>query len=109
MGCLSGGGVGGGTSTKDTSTPITPTLSTTEQTFTPIKYTITDRQSFYDAFDASLPLIHRALLATEWFSGDGYSDNNNSNKNTIGQGLYWRMPFSSLPTIISPLLPIGLW
>lgn len=70
-------------------TPITTTLSNTEQTFTPIKYTITDRQSFYDAFDASLPLIHRALLATEWFSGDGYSDNGNSNKNTIGQGLYW--------------------
>lgn len=92
LGCLSGGGggVGRGTSTKDPSTtPITTTLSNTEQTFTPIKYTITDRQSFYDAFDASLPLIHRALLATEWFSGDGYSDNDNSNKNTIGQGLYW--------------------
>lgn len=92
LGCLSGGGggVGGGTSTKDPSTTsITTTSSNTEQTFTPIKYTITDRQSFYDAFDASSPLIHRALLATEWFSGDGYSDNNNPDKNTIGPGLYW--------------------
>ncbi len=71
-----------------TDTNQTP-LPNTKQTYTPVKYTITDRQSFEDAFNASLPLIHRALLATEWFSSDGYSDNKNPAKNTIGKGLYW--------------------
>ena len=64
-------------------------LPDTKLTFTPIKYTITDRQSFEDAFNASLPLIHRALLATEWFSDNGYSDNNNAASNTLGVGLWW--------------------
>lgn len=56
---------------------------------TPIKYKITDRASFDEAFDASLPLIHRALLATEWFSDNGYSDNNNAASNTLAGGLWW--------------------
>lgn len=60
-----------------------------ENITTPIKYGITDRASFDEAFDASLPLIHRALLATEWFSDNGYSDNNNTASNTLAGGLWW--------------------
>ena len=61
----------------------------TKNTRTTIRYKITDRASFDEAFDASLPLIHRALLATEWFSDNGYSDNNNAASNTLAGGLWW--------------------
>ena len=56
---------------------------------TQIRYTITDQKSFEEAFDASLPMIHRALLPTEWFSDNGYSDNNCAVSNTVGVGLWW--------------------
>ena len=56
---------------------------------TPIKYKISDMESFMEAFEAAKPQINRTLLAIEWFSPDGYSDNNNTASNTLAVGLWW--------------------